>query len=143
MKIAICGSLNHYEEMRAARSRLEELGHEVYFPHTAEKILKGETNLDEVDKHKKNYSKDVREHKHELMTKHRDKIRNSDAILVVNFEKNGIRNYIGGNTFLEMGFALAYDKKIYLLNPVPEIAHKDEITGMLPIVLDGKLEDIA
>ena len=70
------------------------------------------------------------------------KIKNSDAVLVVNLEKKEIKNYIGGNTFLEMGFALAYGKKIYLLNPVPDVSYKDEITGMLPIIINNNLRSI-
>jgi len=41
-------------------------------------------------------------------------IKECDAILVLNLEKNKIKNYIGGNTFLEMGFAHVLNKKIYL-----------------------------
>jgi nucleoside 2-deoxyribosyltransferase len=69
-------------------------------------------------------------------------IKDSDAVLIVNLEKKGIANYIGGNTFLEMGFALAYGKKIYILNELPTTGPLDEITGMLPVVLKGRLETI-
>lgn len=34
----------------------------------------------------------------------------SDAILVLNYDKKGIKNYIGGNTLMEMGFAHVHDK---------------------------------
>lgn len=69
-------------------------------------------------------------------------IKESDGILVCNFEKNGIKNYIGGNTFLEMGLAYVLDKKIFLLNPIPEVNYKDEILAMEPIILNGDLEKI-
>ncbi|NCB34336.1 MAG: ABC transporter ATP-binding protein, partial [Erysipelotrichia bacterium] len=44
----------------------------------------------------------------------------SDAILVLNFDKKGIKNYIGGNTLMEMAFAHVNNKKVFLLNAVPE-----------------------
>jgi len=57
-------------------------------------------------------------------------------------DKNGIGNYIGGNTLIEMAFAHVLNKKIFLLNPVPEISYKDEIIAMQPIILNGNLEKI-
>lgn len=68
----------------------------------------------------------------------------ADAILVVNINKNGIKNYIGGNTFLEIGFAHVLDQKIFLLNPIPEIQfYKSEIEAMKPTVLYGDLTKVA
>ena len=54
-------------------------------------------------------------------------IQKSDAILVLNLTKNGIENYIGGNTFLEMGFAHVLEKKIFVYNKLPDVGYKDEI----------------
>jgi len=67
---------------------------------------------------------------------------NSDAILVLNYDKDDIKNYIGGNTLMEMGFAHVHNKKIFLLNPVPEISYKDEILAMEPVILNGDLSKI-
>ncbi|HRZ29456.1 MAG TPA: hypothetical protein P5052_01590 [Candidatus Paceibacterota bacterium] len=66
-------------------------------------------------------------------------IKNNDAILVLNFEKNGIPNYIGEATFLEMFRSLDSNKKIFLYNPIPNNMLKDEIEGMNPIVISGNL----
>jgi hypothetical protein len=77
--------------------------------------------------------------KEELMRNHFDKIADSDAILVLNYEKNGIPGYIGGNTLLEMGLAFYQRKKIYLLHQIPETAEKEEILAMKPVVLNGDL----
>lgn len=66
----------------------------------------------------------------------------SDAILVLNLDKNGMKNYIGGNTLMEMGFAHVHDKKVFLLNPPPEIGYIDEILAMTTAVLDGDLKKI-
>jgi len=80
------------------------------------------------------------------MREHFEKIRKSDAILVVNKAKRGIENYIGGNTFAEIMVAFFLNKKIFLLNPIPEHerlnAFREEIEGVNPIVLNGNLDDI-
>ena len=74
---------------------------------------------------------------------HFRKIAESDAIVVVNEEKHGIKGYIGGATFSELMLAFHYDKKIFLLNPIPKDKRldfvMDEIQGVNPIVLDGNL----
>lgn len=63
-----------------------------------------------------------------------------DAILVCNMDKKGIRNYIGGNTLMEIGFAHVHEKKVFLLNPIPEgVPYVDEIKAMTDVVLDGNL----
>ena len=74
---------------------------------------------------------------------HYDIITNSDAILVLNHDKKGIKNYIGGNSLIEMGFAHVHNKKVFLLNPVPELSYSDEISAMTDIVLNGDLNKIA
>ena len=81
---------------------------------------------------------------------HRDAIRefwrlmqDADALLVANYDKHGIKNYIGGNSFLEMGFAHVLNQKLYLLNPVPEMPHyKTEIIAMRPTIINGDLSKI-
>jgi hypothetical protein len=70
------------------------------------------------------------------------KIKEMDAILILNLEKNNIKGYIGGNTFLEMGFAHVLNKKIFLLNEIPEMGYKDEIVAMKPVILEGDLNRI-
>lgn len=41
-----------------------------------------------------------------------------------------------------MGFAHVLGKKIYLLNPIPEMEYTSEILFMEPAVLNGDLERI-
>ena len=67
------------------------------------------------------------------------KIEKCDAILVLNYDKKGIVNYIGGNTFLEIGLAFWLGKKIFLLHPIPEMDYKAEMHAMQPVVLQGDL----
>lgn len=57
----------------------------------------------------------------------------------MNISKNGIENYIGGNTLMELGFAHVMNKKIYLLNPIPEMSYTDEIIAVQPAIINGDL----
>ncbi|MBD9239396.1 MAG: hypothetical protein EGQ57_02635 [Alphaproteobacteria bacterium] len=77
------------------------------------------------------------------MIKHSEEvIHNIDAVLVLNFEKNGVDNYVGGATFLEMYDALRLGKKIYMLNDIPKGLLEDEIIGFKPVIIHGDLSKI-
>jgi len=78
----------------------------------------------------------------DLIKRYYDLIKEAEAVLVLNVEKNGIKNYIGGNTLIEMAFAYVLDKKIYLLNGILDMPYKDEIMAMNPILLGGKIGSI-
>lgn len=132
MKIAICGSIKFYDEMLQAQRELESLGHVVLMPTKAQGVdYWTEDNRARVEAKKK----------FEFIGEHFDKIEESDAILVVNVTKKEIENYIGANTFLEMGFAYYRKKKIYTLNPIPNQPYIiDELLTFDPIVLNGNLE---
>jgi hypothetical protein len=74
---------------------------------------------------------------------HFKKILWSDAVLIVNSEKKGIVNYIGANTFLEIGYAFGNNKRIFILNDLPtQSAYTEELRGMNPSVLQGDLSKI-
>lgn len=76
---------------------------------------------------------------HDFIREHFRKIEKADAILVLNYDKRGIKNYIGGNTFLEIGLAYWLGKTIYLLNPIPEMDYSVEMQAMQPNILDGDI----
>lgn len=59
--------------------------------------------------------------------------------MVVNTEKDRKINYMGGNTFLEMGFAHVLGKPMYVLNPIPDVSYRDELEAMNLVVLNGNL----
>ena len=69
-----------------------------------------------------------------------DVISENDAVLVLNFDKNGQQNYIGGATFLEMYVACRMGKKIYLYNDIPSGMLTDEIKGFEPVIIRQNLE---
>jgi len=75
--------------------------------------------------------------KTEMLRRSTDIIGKNDAVLVLNFEKDGIENYIGGATFIEMYDAFRAGKKIFLCNEIPDGMLHDEIISFNPIVLNG------
>ena len=84
----------------------------------------------------------------EMFHMSRNKIKDVDACLVLNFDKNKrgttYYNYIGASTFLEMYEAFMGDKKIYLYNDLPDKNNMlyDEIRGFNPVILNGDLDKI-
>jgi len=142
MKIAICGSLGFTYEIKEIENKLEKIGFEVSIPLSSEKILNGDVSLDEITKEKEKGIFSTRAIKFDSIRAYWKIINESDAILVANFDKKDVKNYIGGNTFLEMGFAHILNKNIFLLNDVPEMIYTDELKTMQPTILYGNLSNI-
>ena len=142
MKIAICGSLDFTTEMLEMKNSLEKLGHEARMPFTAVKIINGEITLEQIKNSKDAGKMFELSIKNNAIRKWFSVIKESEAILVLNYDKKGIKNYIGGNTFLEIGFAHILDKKKFILNPLPELSYVDEIYAMETTVLNGDLSKI-
>ena len=136
MRITFCGSMTACREMLEIGNKLKESGHVVVLPDFTEEYAALPTQ-DEM--HKESAKNKI---EHDLIRGYFEEIKKSDAILVCNLDKNGVKNYIGGNTFLEMGFAHVLRKKIFLLNPIPESSYRDELVAMEPVVLDGNLCEI-
>jgi nucleoside 2-deoxyribosyltransferase len=144
MIITICGSIEYTYEIKEIAERLIEQGHSVNLPFYSQKILDGEVSLEEYSKVKQERG-DIefrRKAEEDLIKRYFGIIRDSDAVLILNLDKKGISNYIGGNTFLEMGFAHVLGKKIFLMNPIPQMAYTDEVLEMNPTILNGNLERI-
>lgn len=144
MNITICSSIDFSDKIKEIYDFLLSKEHKVGIPYMTEKIIKGEIELNDFlkVKEKEGDTKFRQEAGADLIRRHYEKIKNSDAILVINLDKKGIENYIGGNTFLEMGFAYVLGKKIYLLNPLPNMPYSDELKAMNPIVLNNDLDKI-
>ncbi|MCK4520389.1 hypothetical protein KAT95_00790 [Candidatus Parcubacteria bacterium] len=143
MKITICSSAFFTKECYDIKKELEKNNHLVFI-WSPEIGVNGNT-VSMKDFHamrKNNLTEDLLKLKKSLIDEHIERIKDSDAVLVLNFDKNGIKNYIGGNTFLEMGFAYVLGKKIFLLNPIPGINYKEEIEAMSPLILCGDLNKI-
>ena len=91
-------------------------------------------------------NKSLEEHvkwKGEMIRKDKQNIEPNDAILVLNFEKYGEENYIGGATFLEVYRAFEMEKKIFFYNPLPDNKYfKDELLGFNPTIINKNLAKI-
>lgn len=137
MKIGVVGSMQYTEKMIEVRDELIELGHDAFTTNlTSPFVDKTDKEKEEIKIHQKNNQDAMKEFWHLMQ--------DADAILVANYDKHGIENYIGGNTFLEIGFAHVLNQKIFLLNPIPDIPYyKTEIEAMKPIITHGDLDAIS
>lgn len=142
MKIVICGSMAFAKQMVKIKDQLEKAGHSVAMPELVEKFLKYKTWQRRVVGWRSTEGA-KRKKKYDLIRRHYEKIKKADAVLVLNFDKKGIKNYIGGNSFLEIGFAYVLGKKIFLWNEIPKIKfYREEILAIEPIILNGDLSKI-
>lgn len=133
MKIGIIGSMQYTEQMLEMREKLNDLGHVAFLTDLHHAFIGKTDEEKEVIKIEQKNNKDAIREFWNMM-------QGADAVLVFNIEKHGIENYIGGNTFLEIGFAHILNQKIFLLNPIPEIPfYKTEIEAMKPVILHGDL----
>jgi len=143
MRIIICASLDFADEIKAAYDALQSMGHEVTIPRTAGMIMRGEITLADIKKEKETGVIVERTIRQDSIRSYYEKIKTADAILVLNYDKKGIVNYIGGNTLMEIGFAHVLHKKIFLMNPIPKIEYyQSEIEATRPMILDGDLNRI-
>lgn len=139
MKLLIICSKKFYGKISNIKKELEENNVQVFLPNcyddpsTEEKMWKLGS-----DEHQK--------FKARMYKQSETVIKNVDAVLVLNFDKNTNhkleKNYIGGATFLEMYDAFRFNKNIYLYNGIPEGILYDEIQGFQPIIINGDLSII-
>jgi len=140
--ITICASAAHYRQVLDVEKQLKTIGFKVKIPKTAN-IMKKNNDFDVT--HYKTWYKDSGDYhkKTKLMDAHFKKVLESDAILVTNYEKNGLQGYIGGNALMEMTLAYVNKKPIFVLNPIDEdLGIKEEIYGLKSIFINGDLEII-
>lgn len=127
------------KEMFDAKQKLEVLGHKVNVPLDIESHINNPGLIDDL----------VSDYKHvqenNILKKCFDLIAKSDAILVLNYPKNEVKGYIGTSSLMEIGLAHYLNKKIFLLNHLPNSSsyrwvHEVEIIE--PVVLNGQLQRI-
>ena len=74
--------------------------------------------------------------KNKLTCQNIGNVEKCDSLLILNFDHRGIKNYIGGNSFLEMVIAFYLHKNCYLLNNIPEgMPYTEEIKALFPKVV--------
>ncbi|HAR99894.1 MAG: NUDIX hydrolase [Candidatus Moranbacteria bacterium GW2011_GWC2_37_73] len=141
MKITICGSSTFKEQMLEYRDKLFAMGHEAIVHPDYEAFVKGEKQ--EIWNQVTNGEHAEAKKAQGYIKWYYNAICSSDGILVLNFDKKGIKNYVGGNTLMEIAFAHVNDKKVFLLNPIPEeVSYTDEIKAMYDVMLDGDFNNI-
>lgn len=121
------------DKMLGIKSELNKMGHEAFLTDLHKTMIgKDALEIEKIKLHQK-FNKDAIREFWRMM-------QGSDAVLVLNFDKNGIENYVGGNTLMEIGFAHVLDQKIFMFNPIPEMPYcKTEIEAVKPIVINGDL----
>lgn len=136
MKIGVIGSMQYTEKMLAARDQLIVLGHDAFVTDLAAPFV-GKTDEE------KEVIKIEQKNNHDAIREFWRAMQGADAVLVLNLDKHGIKNYIGGNTLMEIGFAHVLNQKIFLLNPIPDIQfYKTEIEAVKPVIIDGDLSKV-
>ncbi len=133
MKIGIIGSMQFTDRMLEVRKKLWELGHDAFIT-DLHKAMVGKTSaeIEKIKLHQK-YNLDAIREFYGMM-------QGADAVIVLNYDKNGIKNYVGGNTLMEIGFAHVLNQKIFMLNPIPDMPYcRTEIEAVKPIILNGDL----
>jgi len=133
MKIMLINSAKFENREQEFVEKLTKLGHEVLYTSGYDEL-----KLDSVS---------WLEYGNRMLKKSIKTIQNMDAVLCLNFDKGDLKNYIGGATFAEMCYAFEHDKKIFILNDIPEDSEsgpkiKFEIEMFEPIVLNGNLSKI-
>lgn len=133
MRIGIIGSMQFTEKMIEARDELVRLGRDAFLTNLHQSLIgKSDEEKERIKLHQKYNMDAIREFWKQMQ--------GADAVLVLNYDKNGVKNYIGGNTLMEIGFAHVLNQKIFLMNPVPEIPYyKTEIEAMKPVIINGDL----
>ena len=134
MLITICMSMSLRSRLPDIQAQLQAAGHHVFTPVDTKEFDYEGANDDQRATLKRD---------RDLIREHWRKIQRSDAILVLNEDLPGRPRYIGGNSFLEMGFAHVLGLPIYLMHDLPESSYLSEMLAMDPIVIDGDLSRIA
>ena len=141
MKIYVLGSSTFMKTMVDSKNQLCALGYDGWIHPHYEAFVRGERQ--EQIKRWHDGERAALKRENNYFRDHYKHILESDAVLIVNLEKHGIKNYIGGNVLMEMGQAYVNDKKIFFLNDMPSgLSYMDEIEAMDPICLSGNLGNI-
>ncbi len=132
MKVLIVCSKAFYKKVDLIKEELEKMGHIVELPNSCDKPDAEEQSW---RLGKEEHSKFVAK----MFKISQEKIIDNDAVLALNFDKNGKQNYIGGATFIELYEAFIKQKKIFLYNDIPQGMLYDEISAFCPIVINGDI----
>jgi nucleoside 2-deoxyribosyltransferase len=144
MRVAICSSAQFARRAQEIKEELEKKGFEVLLYPQHVRVNKKTIDVCEYyAMRKNNLTQELLDVKKQLMDEHFEKIRISDAVLVLNFDKPRNRGYVGGNTFLEMGVAHCLGKKVFIWKkPSKHLPYFEEIMAINPKNIEENLEKI-
>jgi hypothetical protein len=140
MKIFICGSMTFSKKMLIAEKQLEAMGHWAKVP--CDTDIFATNPMRTTDNHEENFTHCM---ENDIVRQCFNDIAESDAILVLNYPKNGRQGYIGAAVLMEIGLAYYLDKKIFLFYPPPPVKeekYSHEVLLTQPIILNGDLSKI-
>jgi hypothetical protein len=131
MRVVICGSMAFYSEMLQVRRELDTHGVASVVPDP------------EDASHTALSAESYAAFKQAAAEAHVRRIRHprTTGILVLNFLRHGIRDYIGPSTFAEIAVAHAAQKRIYILNGLPAM-YVEELRRWRVRCLGGELEPL-
>jgi len=140
--LVLCTSASFYKKAVGVQVELVQTGFRVVIPAVAEQMkVTGDYDVS----HYKTWLADPNDYakKAQLIHGHFDEIAAGDAVIVLNEKKNGTANYIGGNVLMEIAIAFHLRKPIFVINDLPEgTPYDEELRGLLPVVLHGKLKEL-
>jgi len=124
-------------EQLEVKKTLEEMGHTILITDNIEKYA-SDASI------KKSFEEELRlSLEDDIMMSFFKKIAESDAFLVMNYEKKGVKGYIGTSVIMELGLAYYLGKKVYLLNDIDKEQNCAlEVAIINPTVIDGDLGKI-
>lgn len=117
-QVIICGSMTYYNEMRSLKEHLAIKDINCIIPGSD----------DDYEKYYSSFS--FEDYKRKISFDYLKKIKQLEThgIIVVNIDKHGINSYIGPNSFAEIVIAHTHNKKVYLLNDIPDV-YFDELSA--------------
>lgn len=129
--IVICGSMKFFDDMLKCQKQLKSWGINAIIPKEENEVVKLYSEKQFMDFKKK------------VSRTYLKKIRDKDtiAVLIYNAPKNGVENYIGANTLVELAMAFTWNRKIFLYNDIYKPL-KDELIAWDCISLKGKLDKL-
>jgi hypothetical protein len=121
-RVVICGSMKNLELMTLIGEMLETSGLDVVTPEPDEQTATSRA------------TKRAASLRHISHIRHR----RTAAILVVNVDRPEAHNYVGPNSFAEISIAFADDRKVFLLQGMPDY-YADELAAWGVECLNGDL----
>ena len=133
----ICASMSFASQMKSMRTSLEELGHVPLTTKDLDHLIANPHIIDDLDADLKHCIEN------DIYRSFFDLVGTSDAILVLNYPKNGTAGYIGASTLMELAVGYYLRKQLYLLEDPPsyhDVRWAHEVAIMQPTIIHGDLK---